>query len=785
MARFCRTRAVLCGGPIDDGGRAWRRTYRGDAVLWAHSVNAVGRRHTLVDHLWGTGQLAEGFASAFGAGDLGRFLGEAHDVGKASCAWQAGLLASEAAGGGRVTAGGKSVDHKSLGVELARRRGADLLGLALHGHHGGLTSPSAVRAALAAENTTEGRERWVEAEAALAPLLPGLFGGPALRLPPGFGGAGEAEVLVRFLYSCLVDADALDTEAHRNATSARVAPDADMGLLWDRFSARRKTFLDGRPVSAVDRWRSEVYEACLAAAEGPTGIYRLPAPTGAGKTIASAAFALRHAALLGKKRVIVAVPFTTITEQNAGVYRRLLDPEGGAPVVLEHHTHVAVDESGGRERWRRLAAENWDAPFVVTTTVQLFESLFGRKPSRMRKVHRLANAVVVLDEVQALPAALLVPIVDALRTLSALFGTTVLLASATQPELFELGPLRDTAPREVIAQPGRLYGALRRVRYRWWTSPKPTLEEVADEVARPAGPDRDQALVVVNTRPNAQRMYELVGERVGPEMVVRHLSTYMCAAHRAAVLAEVKELLGAGQPVRLVSTQLIEAGVDIDFPVVYRALAPADALQQSAGRANREGALGFEGGLVVIFDPDDGGAPPAYKIPVEVTREVMGAGIADPDDLLALQTFYRQYLLDPRITGPASRGQAVQTSRKGFDFHAVTDGPLIDVGLGGDRDLSKAFRMITEDTVPVVVSYGPDAAEVEDLVAELGRAPVPDMRLVRALQPYLVQLRRADRGRPEVAALCRPIVGDLAQWLGDYDKQTGLRLTQAAEDFIS
>ena len=204
-----------------------------------------------------------------------------------------------------------------------------------------------------------------------------------------------------------------------------------------------------------------MYESCVAAAGGPGGLYRLAAPTGSGKTLAAAAFALRHAAMHGKARVIVAVPFITITEQNAGVYRRLLDPgePGEQPVVLEHHSHVDFDSGSAEDRWRRLAAENWDAPFVVTTTVQLFESLFGRRPSRMRKVHRLANSVIVLDEVQALPHALLVPLADALRLLAGHFGATVVLSSATQPELWSLGPLRDVPARDIVEDPVPLFRA--------------------------------------------------------------------------------------------------------------------------------------------------------------------------------------------------------------------------------------------------------------------------------------------------------------------------------------
>ncbi|ABD12698.1 CRISPR-associated helicase, Cas3 family [Frankia casuarinae] len=751
--------------------------------MWAHSMNTSGMRHRLVDHLEGTALLAERFAAVFGAGEVGRFAGLAHDVGKASCAWQDGLLRAEATG---VRVG---EDHKTLGVLLAERRGAfPVLGLPLHGHHGGLTNPSEVRSMIKDRSKPRDVQDRAEAEAALRPLLPGLFDGPPVRLPVGFDEPGTSEMLMRFLFSALVDADGLDTAAHRSGGQPQVAAPADMAMLWDRFVGRRKEMLAGRPPApAADRLRGEVYEACLAAAAGPTGIYRLPAPTGSGKTIAAAGFGLRHALEQGKSRVIVAVPFITITEQNHAVYRRLLDPVGagkGAPVVLEHHSNVTVDDDGPAQRWRRLAAENWDAPFVVTTTVQLFDSLFGRKPAAMRKVHRLANSVIVLDEVQALPAPLLLPIVDGLRTLTARFGTTVLLASATQPELWALDPLESITPIEVISNPESLYKTSCRVRYEWWPDPKPTLEQVADRVADPAAAGADQSLTIVNTVANARQMRDLVAARVPATTPVLHLSTAMCPAHRREVLAEVKERLTARLPVRLVSTQLIEAGVDLDFPVVFRAMAPADSLQQAAGRANREGHLGPKGGLVVVFDPADGGRPRSYDLPVGITARYIGLGRADPDDLKALRLYYHSYLQNPRVSGRDSRGAAVQISRAALDFRAVAEGPK-RTGEDPRPDRSKAFRMIDEDTVPVAVPYQGEEERVRQLVERIRMVPLPEPRLFRDLQPYLVMIQRRTRDRADVATLCQPVFGDLVEWAGSYDKNTGIVLEPSGEEFIA
>lgn len=515
----------------------------------------------------------------------------------------------------------------------------------------------------------------------------------------------------------------------------------------------------------MDVDREWLYERVVGQASLPPGVFRLPAPTGSGKTITAAGFAVRHAAAHGRSRVVVAVPFLTITEQNAQVYRDLL----GAELVLEQHSQAEYDDAGDHRA--RLLAQNWDAPFVVTTTVQLFDSLFGRRPARSRKLHRLANAVVVLDEVQALPQSLLVPILDVLRVLAERFGTTVLLTSATQPAFTALGPWRDLPVRELLGERETvdLFGRLRRVRYEWLVEPRPTLAEVADRVAAVA---ERQVLVVVNTIEHARGMFELLSDRVdGP---VRHLSTRMCPQHRRHVLAEVTEMLAAGKPVWLVSTQLVEAGVDVDFPVVFRALAPAESLQQAAGRANREGRL--DSGRVVVFDAVDAPVPRFYETGVRSTRLYFGPGKADPDDVAVLDQYYR-HLYGAANTENGRRGTVIQAARRELDFRSVADGPLRDP-VGKDRDFSLAFRMIDDDTVPVVVT-GYEGAEdsperVESWVAELADPARRRAELFRRLGPYTVSLPKRVVTDPQVAPMLIPVVGDLARWAGRYDQFLGL-----------
>lgn len=751
--------------------------------LWAHSANAAGSRHALADHLHGTAALAARFARPFGGDHVAWWLGLLHDVGKASCAWQEGLARAEANGGP------VGIDHKTLGARLAVERELGKFALAVHGHHGGLGSPPALSNRLKSLTPAD-RERHADAERAMGRLLPELAGNGGVEVPAWWDEPLVGELALRLVFSALCDADFLDTAAHFAGRShPAVRPDADFAVLRARFEAGRRRLLAARTAAPVDAVREEVYQACVAAAAAPPGVFRLAAPTGSGKTLASAGFALQHAVANGLRRVVVAVPFLTITEQNAAVYRSLLDAgHDGDPVVLEHHSGVELDADRSGDRWARLAAENWDAPFVVTTTVRLFESLFGRRPAAMRRVHRLAGAVIVLDEVQALPHRLLVPILDGLRTLVAQFGATVLLASATQPDFWELSPFRELPATEIVPDPAALAAQLPRVRFEWRTDPSPTLDQVAEEAAAHA-----QALVVVNTTADAAGVYARWRSTV-PAGVAWHLSTRMCPAHRRRVLGRVRERLADGAGTLLVSTQLIEAGVDVDFPLVYRALAPADSLLQAAGRANREGNLG-EGGRVVIVDPPDAGAPPAYRTPVGVTRAHFGPGKADPNALGALRDYYRSLYGVLNLEHHDHPGQRLQQARRRFDFPAVADGPLRDAG--GERsarDRRLAFRMILDDGIAVVTPDGAETSDeqqqVRNLVDQLRSAPRPQLATMRQLQPFITNLPRSTLGRPGVAALLRPVLGELgepgslAEWIGDYDTHTGISVDPAIEEYV-
>jgi CRISPR-associated endonuclease/helicase Cas3 len=733
--------------------------------------------HCLDDHLRSTAELASRFAEPFGGGQVAWWLGLLHDVGKASCEWQARLR--EVAGAGRPV----GVPHKLLGARLAQDRGLGSFALAIAGHHGGLTSAAALKAELRSPAEAE-RSRQADATARLTHVLPGLVDSGHIQPPEAWHEALVREMAVRLCFSALCDADFLDTSAHFSGSAIPLAgPEADFGTLRDRYEQSRKQLLVGRPESAVDAVREEIYRACLQAAATVPGVFRLAAPTGSGKTISAGAFALHHAAAHGLRRVIVAVPFLTITEQNAQVYRDLLEGPGAAGVVLEHHSGADLDRPS--QRWAKLAADNWDAPFIVTTTVRLFESLFDRRPAAMRRLHRLAGAVIVLDEVQSLPHQMLVPILDGLRTLVSHFGATVVLSSATQPDFWHLSPWQNLPATEIIAEPAVLMSRLRRVNFVWHLDPEQDLPGLASDAA-----GSEQAMVVVNTTADARTVFEAWRGTV-PAGVAWHLSTRMCAAHRRRVLAEVRRRLTADEPVLLVSTQLIEAGVDIDFPLVYRVIAPADSLLQAAGRANREGRLPGKG-TVIIVSPGDAGHPPAYRKLVAATRVYFGPGKADPDCLAALRGYYQHIYGSLNLEDAAAVGQKIQQARRQMDFQAVTDGPADSAT--GKADRRYAFRMITDDGIALVTPQGAaDRAEqalIEDQADHVRTAARPDRQDLRELQPYITTLHPSTARRPGVTALMRPILGEsgqpgsLAEWAGGYDCDTGIDLDPHTEDFV-
>jgi CRISPR-associated endonuclease/helicase Cas3 len=721
--------------------------------LVAHTPNASGQWHLLADHLRGTAEQARTFASAIGpeASELAYYAGLWHDIGKSGSRFQQ-YLHDQARGIGARGSGG---DHKGAGAVHVLPV-CDWLAFLIAGHHGGLPAGAALKGTL---RDWQSAPHVAEALATAHSELGCLLAPPGLLQLPAFAGGPSArstELFLRLLFSCLVDADFLDTESHFDATRTRARRsrgDVDCALLWDRFSADQEQLIATSPVSNVNELRAHIYRAAMEAASSSPGFFRLTVPTGGGKTRVGLGFGLRHALSYGLRRVIFAVPYTTITEQTAATYRAIFAtlPE----VVLEHHSALAsrdeTEDSVGTELWRRLACENWDAPVIVTTTVQLFDSLLGAWPGACRKLHNIVGSIVVLDEAQTLPPRLLTPLLDVLRELVTQYRVSVVFCTATQPA-FEVVPgFADLGAREIAPDPPMLFRRLRRVTYQW---PRPgeqsTWEHVASQL-RASG----QALAIVNTRRDALTLLDALGD---PEAL--HLSTLLCGAHRQVVLADVRARLQGGRPCRLVSTQVVEAGVDLDFPLVLRAFGPLDAIVQAAGRCNREGRQSGLG-QVVVFDPAEGRLPPGeYRVAADSARTVLAAGTPDVDDPASFARFFALF-----YGGVDTDARGVQARR------AVLAYP----------ETARQARLIEDDTVPVIVRYhgrrGNDRT-VDRLLARLRATPERARRHLRRLQPYLVAVPWRELDGLLAQGLVREALPDLGvwEWLGPYDEIRGLGL---------
>ena len=720
-----------------------------DAI--AHTKNVNGKRHNLIDHLHAVAQLAERFAQPFGGGALARCLGLWHDIGKFHPEFQEYLLNAE----DNPKRKRRGPDHKAAGATIAHEQKLSLASLLIQGHHGGLRSKEEFK-----RWHEERKEAAEEAIALARQTSPDLFqlppGSPQALFPSQIAkDAYASEFFLRFVFSALTDADFLDTEQHFSPERS-ISRGAGITIeeLWQRLDKKQRNFIAGAEKSPVNQLRQEIYAACVEAASHAPGLFRLTVPTGGGKTRSGLAFALRHAKQHGLRRVIIAVPFITITEQTTNVYRSILELETDTmPIVLEHHSsaveNASEDEYTSKSVWTRLAAENWDAPIIVTTTVQLFESMFANGTSRCRKLHRLAGSVIVLDEAQALPTGLLDPILSGLRELCSHYGSSVVLSTATQPAFEINSAFRNISATEIVANSENYFHALSRVEYEWRVDEQQTWDEVARWMRV-----QSQVLAIVNTKKDA---IALLGALDDPNAL--HLSTLLCGAHRREVIGNIKQRLNNGETCRLVATQVVEAGVDIDFPLVLRAFGPLDSIIQAAGRANREGKM-IGKGHVIIFDPVDGGSPRgSYHIAKETTRTLLAEGPPNMDDPESVAKFFRLYYpLD------VTDRKKIQPMRENFDYSEV----------------ARNFRMIDDKSVNVVVEYGVDRDETLQLLERLRNGWGNRRTLLRQLQPYIVSLRERQAREYLDRGFISPVLVDdndqllVGQWHGEYDSIRGL-----------
>lgn len=738
--------------------------------------------HPLAGHVDAASRLATEFAATFNSSSWAALAGLWHDLGKFREGFQRYIRQCgdpDAHIEGRVAGPDKS--HSAAGAlwaqeylqQVDKHSGpviARVLSYLIAGHHAGLSDWAGENNSLLyrfAKADTK-RELGTTKKAPIpenilkpATLLPDI--NDLLRYRDDDKNdpiPGRFALWVRMLFSCLVDADFLDTEAFMSpqksgARQGFLTLDALEHLLSVRLDAMANDVAArGEADSKVNRKRAEVLRACLAKAELAPGIFSLTVPTG-GKTLSSLAFALRHAVRHGKRRVVYAIPYTSIIEQTAGIFRGIFGDDN----VIEHHSNIEVDEHQETAR-SRLACENWDAPLIVTTNVQLLESLFANKTSRCRKLHNLVNSIIVLDEAQLLPVNYLQPIVDALRLLVKDYGVTLVLCTATQPTLEsrssfdQAKALRGFQPgqiREIVDDVPALYADLERVRLHLPPdlNATRTWDDLAPEIAR-----HDAVLAIVGRRADARDLYQRL--KTESREGLWHLSGLMCAEHRSDTIQAIKAALAKRRqallescptaPIRVVSTQLVEAGVDIDFPVVYRALAGLDSIAQAAGRCNREGRL--ERGEVHVFVPPKPAPPGLLRMAEQATR-ILWAGLpteVDPMGVERFAEFFRKLYGDARL-----------------DEKDICR--LLRVGREGDvmfRTAAERFRLIDEeDGATVFVRYQRDENDktIDGLLGKL-KNEGPKRWLLRKLQRYGVTIYRNDLQRLLDQGDIEPLGGD-------------------------
>ena len=736
--------------------------------MYVSHVADDGRIEEVADHLREVAEMAAEFARPFGAESWAYAAGMAHDIGKYSAEFQT-----------RILRDGRKVDHSTAGAyELYERAGLPLLGFCIAGHHGGLPDsgslaepdgPSLIGRFRKAEHRQLPDYRAYAREVELPETESVTFDNMAHFDPFSIA------FLTRMVFSCLVDADFLCTERFMKG-SAREHLNADsLETLNERLECVIQSFYP--PRTELSKTRCSILDACAESASDAPGVFSLTVPTGGGKTYASLRFALRHALSDGHnmRRVIYAVPYTSIIEQNAEVFRKVV----GANNVLEHHGNFDFDNAGEDGGLLRLATENWDAPVVVTTNVQLFESLYASKTSRCRKLHNITNSVIVLDEAQMLPAKQLLPCVRALAELVHRYGCTVVLCTATQPSLDKMFGLYGCPVREIAPEPQALYERLRRTEYRF-------IGKIEDAVLADRLSSREQVLCVVNSRSQAKSLYDLVQASSDDGDGVFHLSTLMHSVHREKALAEIRLRLVRGETCRVIATSLIEAGVDVDFPIVYRALAGVDSMVQCAGRCNREGRHPVYESVVYLFEPGTGyGVPNDISQKCAIARSVMlemgvdiraaeavEEGVAcDIGSLGAIASYFEQ-LHDIRRDRLDAEGVLEDLTEIGrAEFHEGKSVPLIPFKHAADR-----FRMIEDGSCSIIV---PDPAIAQQL-HEL-RVGVASRGSMRRVARYSVSLYDNDVKALQSTGAIRLLDGDTYELVdtGLYSEETGLDASQA------
>jgi len=673
-------------------------------MFCAHINPITKQKQSVKEHLENTAKQAKKFGDSFDNGDYAYICGLLHDLGKYSEKFQNKINNSL----------NIRVDHSTAGaVEINKNFDyfGKLLAYCIAGHHGGLPDGGS-KSDTAIEVTLNGRlkrEKQLndysvfDTEINVADFLPAI---PPNIKPLNKGGFSLA-FYIRMIYSCLVDSDFLDTEAFMNNEIDR-SNDYDFKALNKKVNAYVKTFKNKE--REINKKRTEILNNCIEKSKLGKGLYTLTVPTGGGKTVSSFAFAINHLIKHDMDRIIYVIPYTSIIEQTGKIFKDIL----GNDSVLEHHSSFDFNNNEDLILNKlKLSTENWDIPIVVTTNVQFFESLFANKSSRCRKLHNMSNSVIIFDEAQMLPTQFLTPCIMAISELVKNYKSTCVLCSATQPALKDKFP-EAIKINEICENTEDLYQFFRRTKV--VNRGKMQVEQLTEELN-----SCNQALCIVNSKKHAIEIYSKLNAENS-----FHLSTRMCPKHRNKVLSEIKKRLENGQPCKVVSTQLIEAGVDVDFPVVYRSMAGIDSIVQAGGRCNREGKL--EIGIINIFEPESvytKNMPTTIQLPIKVAENI----VARFEDILspqAIKAYFEELYMFKGGMGLDINNVFNEMEKGAEDFNFNFN----------FKQVAEKFKLIDENTIPVIVDIDDKSKE---LINKL-RFADEYKKTLRAIQPYIVNV---------------------------------------------
>jgi len=744
----------------------------------AHVRERDKKIQTVEDHLMGTGSDSEKYTSEIGLDSVGMILGLLHDLGKATEVFREYLLSET-----RILKSEKkwtkgSIDHSTAGAQYFckmaettaenkfERIAAELMEICILSHHGGLIDCISEGKDLFGKRLEKSSEdtRLSEAEAKLDSdlfkeiddVLPSAIKSLGRFVEQIYANEAPRErefkigLLARFLLSCLVDADRTDTEDFEDPSNKKYR-NLTRKVSWDELLSRYYNRISSYPSETeIDVIRKNVSNQCYNSAKRPKGLYTLSVPTGGGKTLSSLRFALEHLKEHGMNRIIYVVPYTTIIDQNAKTVRNILENEQDqGTVVLEHHSNLdpRISEDIKAGPWK-FASENWDSPIVFTTMVQFLDSLFSSGTQSLRRMHNLSNSIIIFDEIQAIPMKVVYLFNEALNFLVRYCGATALLCTATQPLLNDSElkhRLNIPVENEIVEDVTGLFESLRRTEImRLKDGDNVELEDVLqlieNEILR-----NESILIIVNTKKAAKEIHKSVDERM-KNVNLMYLSTDLCPADRTQKMENMRELLERREKLICISTQLIEAGIDIDFSVVIRSMAGLDSIAQAAGRCNRHGRSKECGRVYVANISENVETLEDIKIGRSCSERVFNdnPGI---DDVIApgiMKGYFENYLYD-------RKGVMAYPLRGSDDMFELLSNNSSNYcrykAIGNERKhhLIHAFRTANENffviqpTKSVIVQFDETA---KDLVVELCSETLkrPLKQLLRDAQRYSVNL---------------------------------------------